>query len=170
MRRQRQAGGDAGHRPGQPLAEDGGGLRATYASDLRAVAVKILDNQCNVVGTESDGGGGVATRNSNLTLDSCVLTGNVANHFAGGAVYFVSCWEGGIASTLGVPFRVANQHAPSTRSWKRRSVGSTSARGCCGSSTAAGRATARWVRRVPAASSTQCARRSRWRPRGARRG
>jgi hypothetical protein len=91
-------------------AEDGGGLRATYASDLRVVGVKILDNQCNVVGTEADGGGGVATRNANLTLDSCVLTGNVANHFAGGAVYFVSCWEGGIDSTLGVPFRVANQH------------------------------------------------------------
>ena len=92
-------------------AQDGGGLRATYASNLYVEGVTIANNESNVVGTESDAGGGVSARNANVTLQDCELTGNVANHFAGGAVYFASMWEGGIETTLGFPHRVANKHS-----------------------------------------------------------
>ena len=102
-----KGGSVTGNRSGQ----DGGGMRATYASNLYAEGVTIANNQSNVVGTESDAGGGVSARNAAVTLKDCELTGNVANHFAGGAVYFASMWEGGIDSTLGIPFRVANRHS-----------------------------------------------------------
>jgi IPT/TIG domain-containing protein/parallel beta helix pectate lyase-like protein len=90
-------------------AEDGGGLRATYAANLGVYGTAIRDNQANVVGTERDGGGGVAARNANVTLQNCELSRNICNGFAGGAVYFASAWEGGI-SGLVIPSRVANAH------------------------------------------------------------
>jgi hypothetical protein len=91
--------------------QDGGGIRATFASNLYAEGATIASNQSNVVGSESDAGGGVSARNAHVTLRDCELTGNVANAFAGGAVYFASMWEGGIVrmTPLNVPRRVANQ-------------------------------------------------------------
>jgi IPT/TIG domain/Right handed beta helix region len=96
---------------GNRSAQDGGGLRATYASNLYVEGVTIANNQSNVVGSESDAGGGVSARNAAVTLRDCELTGNVANLFAGGAVYFASMWEGGIETTLGIPSRVANKQS-----------------------------------------------------------
>jgi hypothetical protein len=90
-------------------AEDGGGVRVTYAADLLMDGVAVRHNQSNVVGTEKDGGGGVASRNASMHLRDCELTGNTANAFAGGAVYFVSCWEGGIEGTV-IPSRRVNAH------------------------------------------------------------
>ena len=91
-------------------AEDGGGIRVTYASNLYAEGVTIADNECNVDASGADGGGGVSARNAIVTLKSCTLTGNKANSFAGGAVYFVACWEGGIEGTV-IPSRVANKQS-----------------------------------------------------------
>jgi hypothetical protein len=90
--------------------ENGGGLRATYATQLHLEGVVIRDNQSNVVAVAADreGGGGVAARNATVHLQDCTLTGNRANAFAGGAVYFVSAWEGGFDGTL-FPGPVVNE-------------------------------------------------------------
>lgn len=101
--------------------QDGGGIRVTYATNLYADSVTIRDNQSNVlpvaatsggpVGVgDQDGGGGVSARNAIVHLQDCELTGNIANSFAGAAVYFASCWEGGIDGIV-FPSRVINKRS-----------------------------------------------------------
>src|SRR5687768_12158390 len=61
---------------------------------------RIVGNLANAAGVaDKEGGGGVAARNSHVYLKICGFTTNEAAGFAGGAVYFVSCWEGGFGAT-----------------------------------------------------------------------
>lgn len=100
---------------GNRSVEDGGGVRATFASNMFLENVKVTANQANVDSSGSDGGGGVSSRNADVTLRSCELTDNIVNAFGGGAIYFSAMFEGGIESVgIGsygqIPYRVANKH------------------------------------------------------------
>ncbi len=78
--------------------ENGGGLRVSYASVLNARNVQFIRNQANAIGAEREGGGAVAARNSELNLTGCTFRNNRANHFAGGAVFCTSGFEGGFGA------------------------------------------------------------------------
>nr|WP_238393345.1 IPT/TIG domain-containing protein [Myxacorys almedinensis] len=80
---------------GNRAGENGGGLRISYATRMIVVGAKILNNQSNTIGTEREGGGGIAARNAEIQLQDCELNGNIANHFAGGAAFCTSTFEGG---------------------------------------------------------------------------
>lgn len=73
----------------------GGGVRVTYATRLYMERVTITDNRANVIPDKSQGGGGVAARNSNVHLEKCTLNANSVDGFAGGAIFFASMFEGG---------------------------------------------------------------------------
>ncbi len=75
--------------------ENGGGIRVSYAARLTVVGATIAQNQANTIGAERDGGGGLAARNAIVRLEDCGLSGNIANNFAGGALFFTSAFEGG---------------------------------------------------------------------------
>jgi predicted outer membrane repeat protein len=89
----------AGNRAG----EHGGGIRATYASRLRATGVRFERNHANVITTEAEGdkegGGAVSARNSDVHLERCAFVLNRAIDFAGGAIYYRSSFEGGVGAT-----------------------------------------------------------------------
>ncbi len=86
--------------------ENGGGIRISYATNLEMSGGRIADNQSNVIGTEHEGGGGLAARNASFHLQGVGISNNVANHFAGGGVYCNSAFEGGF-NTSGF---IANRH------------------------------------------------------------
>lgn len=89
---------------GNTAMENGGGVRVSYATRLAMSDVLIDHNRANLKG-ESNGGGGLAARNSSVTLRRCKFRAN-SSAGRGGAVYFVSCFEGGI----GWNGFIANQH------------------------------------------------------------
>ena len=80
---------------GNRAGENGGGIRISYAAHLTATGARIINNQSNTIGTERDGGGGIAARNAGVLLQDCELSGNTANNFAGGAIFCTSAFEGG---------------------------------------------------------------------------
>ncbi len=88
---------------GNRAGEHGGGIRATYASRLRAIGVRFEGNAANVIATEatgdSEGGGAVSARNSDLHLEECEFVRNRVLEFAGAAIYYRSSFEGGVGAT-----------------------------------------------------------------------
>ncbi|MGI8426033.1 MAG: hypothetical protein ACR2M4_05440 [Actinomycetota bacterium] len=80
---------------GNRAGENGGGIRISYAARLTVTDGTLRENQCNVIGTEREGGGGIAARNSQIRLNNSELSQNVANNFAGGAIFCTSAFEGG---------------------------------------------------------------------------
>jgi hypothetical protein len=78
--------------------ENGGGIRISYATQMTATDTKITGNEANFIGTEQDGGGGLAARNSAFILNGCEMSGNKANGFAGGAILATTSFEGGFDS------------------------------------------------------------------------
>ena len=97
--------------------DNGGGIRVSYATHLFATDVAFRDNIANLNATAPNadpdnvrsGGGGVAARNSLVTLRRCSFVDNTAERFAGGAVDFVSCFEGGL-TPVGGAAPVAGPH------------------------------------------------------------
>ncbi len=80
---------------GNRAGENGGGIRVSYAARLTVTDARIIDNQANAIGAERDGGGGIAARNAEVRLQGCELSGNIANNFAGGAIFCTAGFEGG---------------------------------------------------------------------------
>jgi hypothetical protein len=83
--------------------EHGGGIRVTYATHLHARGVRFERNAANVFDTEptgdSEGGGALSARNSDVLLENCELVLNRVFGFAGGAIYYRSSFEGGVDVT-----------------------------------------------------------------------
>ncbi len=67
--------------------EAGGGVKATMASDVIMVGDHIHHNRARRQGT---GGGGIAIRNSNLTLRNVVIEDNVGEGIEGGGLFVLS--------------------------------------------------------------------------------
>ena len=79
----------------------GGGVRASLGSDIEMTQDSIHDNQCSFhfepdPADLMNGGGGVATRNSDLILTNVILANNINHAFAGGGIFFASSSEGAI--------------------------------------------------------------------------
>jgi hypothetical protein len=83
---------------GNCAGENGGGIRISYAAVLRAEDITVSGNQSNVIGTEREGGGGIAARNAEIHLARCTVQANVANGFAGGGLFVTSTFEGGFGT------------------------------------------------------------------------
>ena len=77
----------------------GGGVRATLGSDMEMDGDQIVSNQSNYIyKTNPDpqeeielnmnGGGGIATRDSDLIMKNVLVSNNTAHGFAGGGIYF----------------------------------------------------------------------------------
>jgi hypothetical protein len=83
--------------------EHGGGIRVTYATHLHARGVRFERNAANVFdkepGGDSEGGGALSARNSDVLLEDCELVLNRVFGFAGGAIYYRSSFEGGVGPT-----------------------------------------------------------------------
>lgn len=85
---------------------DGGGIRVTFGSVLRLVGCTILYNASNSNLEAKDeggtGGGGISSRNAHLIkIQQTEVTGNRANGWAGGGLYFISSDEGALSSEVG---------------------------------------------------------------------
>jgi hypothetical protein len=93
--------------------ENGGGIRVSYATNLHISDVQIRRNTANLAGAKN-GGGGVAARNSIVTLERCDVGDNQVGNFGGAGVYVVSCYEGGfdlqVATAATGSVFVANAH------------------------------------------------------------
>lgn len=91
--------------------EHGGAIRVTYASQLEATGVEFTANEANVFNKnagDDEGGGALSARNSDVLLQRCAFTANIAHRFAGGAIYFRDGIEGTVnldptnGSSLGI--------------------------------------------------------------------
>jgi hypothetical protein len=77
----------------------GGGIRATMASDILLMGDTVgpnnVSNSLPNVDT-NNGGGGMSVRNSDCTIEGVIVTGNSAQGFGGGGIYYTATDEGTI--------------------------------------------------------------------------
>lgn len=88
---------------GNRAQENGGGIRVSYAARLTMRGARIVENQANTDEDGREGGGGLAARNAAVSLQDCEFEGNVANMFAGGAIFCNSAFEGGFNAAGFIP-------------------------------------------------------------------